>query len=52
MVEGKVWGEEGKGIDFRDPGKTYMQAYADFIAAKNAVFGSANQLEGVKALLK
>jgi fructose-bisphosphate aldolase class II len=39
------------GIDLRDPGKTYMQAYADFIAHKNEVFGSAGQLEAVEKLL-
>lgn len=41
-----------KSIDFRDPGKVYMQAYADFIAAKNAVFGSLNQVDGVRALIQ
>lgn len=40
------------GIDLRDPGKQYMEEYANFIAHKNEVFGSANQLEAVKALLK
>ncbi len=51
-VHREYFRDDPKGIDFREPGKTYMQAYADFIATKNAVFGSANQLEGVKALLK
>src|SRR3989338_3976532 len=51
-VHREYFRDDPKGIDFRDPGKTYIQAYADFIAAKNAVFGSANQLEGVRALLK
>ncbi|HEY4526783.1 MAG TPA: ketose-bisphosphate aldolase [Candidatus Paceibacterota bacterium] len=51
-VHREYFRDDPKGIDFREPGKTYMQAYADFIAAKNAVFGSANQLDGVKALLK
>ncbi len=41
-----------KGIDLRDPGKVYIKAYADFIAHKNEVFGSANQLPAVKALIK
>lgn len=40
------------GIDLRDPGKQYMEEYANFIAHKNEVFGSANQLANVKALLK
>ena len=40
------------GIDLRDPGKQYMEEYANFIAHKNEVFGSANQTDTVKALLK
>src|SRR3989344_3931784 len=40
-----------KGIDLRDPGKVYMQEYANFIAHKNEKFGSANQLESVRKLL-
>ena len=40
------------GIDLRDPGKQYMEEYANFIAHKNEVFGSANQLQAVRALLK
>jgi len=40
------------GIDLRDPGKVYMQEYANFIAHKNEVFGSANKLEAVAKLLK
>ncbi len=40
------------GIDLRDPGKQYMEEYANFIAHKNEVFGSANQLSAVKSLLK
>jgi len=40
-----------KGIDLRDPGKVYIQEYANFIAHKNEVFGSANRLGALKALL-
>jgi len=40
-----------KGIDLREPGKIYMKEYADFIADKNTVFGSANQLDAVRKLL-
>ncbi len=36
-------------FDFRPPGKIFMQAYADFIAAKNEKLGSAGQLETVRA---
>jgi len=39
------------GIDLREPGKQYMAEYADFIAHKNEVFGSANQLNSLKKLL-
>ncbi len=39
------------GIDFREPGKTFIQDYATFIAKKNEVFGSAHQLEAVKKTL-
>ncbi len=36
-------------FDFRPPGKVFMQAYADFIAHKNEMLGSANKLEEVRA---
>lgn len=36
------------GIDLRVPGKTYIQEYANFIAHKNDVFGSAHQISSVK----
>ena len=39
------------GIDLREPGKVYMKDYAAFIAHKNEVFGSANQLPAVRSLL-
>ena len=39
-------------FDFRPPGKIFMQAYADFIAHKNEKFGSAGQLDAVRASLK
>ena len=40
------------GIDLRDPGKIYMRDYADFIAHKNEVFGSANKVDLVRAVVK
>lgn len=40
-----------KGIDLRTPGKVYIEDYAKFIAHKNEIFGSANQLDAVRALL-
>ena len=39
------------GIDLRDPGKQYMEEYANFIAHKNEIFGSANQITAVRAIL-
>lgn len=39
------------GIDLRTPGKVYMKEYADFIAHKNEVFGSANQLDTLRKIL-
>ncbi|PAW78227.1 MAG: fructose-bisphosphate aldolase [Verrucomicrobia bacterium Tous-C9LFEB] len=39
-------------FDFRPPGKTFIDEYAKFIAAKNVKLGSAGQLEAVRAALK
>jgi len=36
-------------FDLRGPGKVFMQAYADFIAHKNQMLGSAGKLEEVRA---
>jgi len=36
-------------FDFREPGKIFMQEYANFIAHKNEKLGSAGQLEAVRA---
>jgi len=38
-------------FDPRTPGKTFMPAYADYIAHKNAKLGSAGQLESVRTSL-
>ena len=38
-------------FDLRAPGKIFIEAYADFIAEKNAYLGSDGQLEKVRALL-
>lgn len=38
-------------FDLRPPGKEFMTAYADFIAAKNEKLGSAGQLGAVKAAM-
>ncbi|MEO6848789.1 MAG: ketose-bisphosphate aldolase [Chthoniobacterales bacterium] len=39
-------------FDLRPPGKTFVQEYANFIAAKNRKVGSAGQLDEVKTILK
>jgi fructose-bisphosphate aldolase class II len=36
-------------FDFRDPGKIFVQEYANFIAHKNGKLGSAGQLDDVRA---
>jgi len=38
-------------IDFRKPGKTFVQAYADFIVHKSEVLGCAGKLAEVRAAL-
>lgn len=38
-------------FDFRPVGKVYMQEYADFIASRNELLGSAGQLPEVRAAL-
>ena len=38
-------------FDLRDPGQPFMQAYAEMIAHKNQVLGSAGQLDDVRAKL-
>ncbi|MEP6603340.1 MAG: ketose-bisphosphate aldolase [Spartobacteria bacterium] len=39
-------------FDFRPPGKTFVEEYANFIAHKNGKLGSAGQLEAVRASVK
>ena len=39
-------------FDLRPPGKAFMQAYAEYIIHKNAVLGSAGQLEAVRKAIK
>lgn len=51
-VHREYFRDKVNGIDLRDPGKQYMEEYANFIAHKNEVFGSANQIATVKTLLK
>jgi fructose-bisphosphate aldolase class II len=39
-------------FDFRPPGKIFIEEYAKFIAGRNALLGSAGQLEDLRASLK
>jgi fructose-bisphosphate aldolase class II len=39
-------------FDFRPPGKIFIEEYAKFIASRNALLGSAGQLEDFRASLK
>jgi fructose-bisphosphate aldolase class II len=39
-------------FDFRPPGKTFVEEYANFIAHKNEKLGSAGQLDAVRASIK
>jgi fructose-bisphosphate aldolase class II len=36
-------------FDFRAPGKLFISEYAKFIASRNELLGSANQLDAVRA---
>jgi fructose-bisphosphate aldolase class II len=38
-------------FDFRKPGKVFMEAYANFIASRNELLGSAGELEVVREAL-
>ena len=51
-VHREYFRDKPEGFDLRDPGKIFMQAYADFIAHKNEKLGSANQLADIRAQLK
>lgn len=50
-VHREFFRDNPENFDLRPPGKVFMQAYADFIAAKNEKLGSAGQLEEVRKLL-
>ena len=39
-------------FDFRPPGKIFIEEYAKFIASRNHLLGSANQLDDLRAFLK
>ena len=50
-VHREFFRDKPEDFDLRGPGKIFMQAYADFIAHKNEMLGSAGQLEDVRAQL-
>ena len=50
-VHREFFRDKPEDFDLRGPGKIFMQAYADFIAHKNEMLGSANQLDDVRAKL-
>jgi len=51
-VHREFFSEKPEDFDLRGPGKIFMQAYADFIAHKNEMLGSAGQLDDVRESLK
>ena len=50
-VHREVFRDHPEVFDLRNPGKIFMQAYADFIAQKNDYLGSAGELESVREYL-
>jgi len=50
-VHREFFNEKPENFDLRPPGKVFMTAYADFIAAKNVYLGSAGQLEKIRKIL-
>jgi len=50
-VHREVFRDHPEVFDLRNPGKIFMQAYADFIAQKNEYLGSAGELESVREYL-
>ena len=51
-VHREFFRDHPEGIDFRAPGKIFIEEYAKYIADKNEKLGSANQLESIRSLLK
>ena len=50
-VHREFFRDEPEKFDLRGPGKIFMQAYADFIASKNELLGSAGQLDNVRKMI-
>lgn len=50
-IHREAFRDDPANFDLRPPGKTFMQAYADYIVHKNTKLGSAGQLESVRQML-
>ncbi len=50
-VHREFFRDNPKDFDFRPPGKIFMEEYAKFIASRNVLLGSANQLTDLRASL-
>ncbi|NLB65910.1 MAG: ketose-bisphosphate aldolase [Lentisphaerae bacterium] len=51
-VHRELFRDHPEKFDLRDPGKIFMPEYANFIAAKNVLLGSAGQLDSVREYLQ
>lgn len=50
-VHREFFRDKPEGFDFRPMGKLFIEEYAKFIASRNELLGSANQLDGLRASL-
>ena len=50
-VHREFFRDNPKEFDFRPPGKIFIEEYAKFIASRNVLLGSANQLDDLRASL-
>ena len=50
-VHREFFRDNPKDFDFRPPGKIFIEEYANFIASRNVLLGSANQLTDLRASL-
>jgi fructose-bisphosphate aldolase class II len=50
-VHREFFRDKPKEFDFRPPGKIFIEEYAKFIASRNVLLGSANQLDGLRQSL-
>lgn len=47
-VHREYFRDKPEDFDFRNPGKVFMSEYADFIASRNRLLGSANQIDDAR----